>query len=203
MQQTFHAWSSEATLERSEEQTLDGQLDRLGVSLSRVDHLMLSCLGPYSTGRIGLFDEVGCPIHVGRTEWVDHLAPPPNFPPQPYDTIVPPETFCRMVTADRHRLRLLEDEDELSPSTGIKIFRTGGHHRGSLAVKIPTAEGWLIYADTVFTYENYEQNLTPGFLRSQDEVHAAYARIQREANVVLPFFDPVVWKRYPDGVVAE
>ena len=201
VQQAFHAWSSEATLQRGEEQTLAGQLARLGVEPSEVDHLLLSCLGPYSTGAIGLIE--GCAIHLGRAEWVDHLAPPPNFPPQPYDTILPPATLRRMVTTDRHRLRLLEDEDELAPGTGIRVFRTGGHHHGSLAIKILTARGWLIYADTVFTYENYEQNLTPGFLRSQDAVHAAYARIQREADVVLPFFDPAAFQRYPDQVVAE
>ena len=205
VQAAFHAWHSAADLVREPHQTLAGQLDRLGVALGDVDHLLLSCLGPYSTGQV---DEVKrCPISVGRAEWTDLLAPPVNFPPPGRDIILPPDTLRRLVTDDWPRVRLLEDEDHLSarerPGAGITTFRTGGHHHGSLAVSIPTAAGRVVYADTVFTYRNLDENLPIGFYRNQDEVHAAYARIRREADVVLPFFDPVAFDRYPGGVVAE
>ncbi len=199
VQQAFHAWSPAADLVRSDDQTLAGQLDRLGVALGDIDHLLLSCLGPYSTGQIGEVER--CPISVGRAEWTDLLAPPVNFPPPGRDIILPPDTLRRLVTDDWPRVRLLEDEDEAAPD--LRVFRTGGHHHGSLAVSIPTAAGRVVYADTVFTYRNLDENLPIGFYRNQDEVHAAFARIRREADVVLPFFDPVAFDRYPGGVVAE
>ncbi|MFA9477945.1 hypothetical protein ACERK3_06495 [Phycisphaerales bacterium AB-hyl4] len=199
VQAFFAAWHSRCHVERSEDRTMDGHLQRLGIAPGDVDHLLLSCLGPYSTGRVELFER--CPIHIGRAEWVDYHAPPPNFPPQPRDTIIPPQTLSRLVFEDWPRVNLLEDEDEICP--GIRVFRTGGHHAGSLAVAINTRMGTLIYADTLFTYENYEQNIPIGFFRDQDAFHAAVRRIRREADLIVPFFDPVAFERYPDGVVTR
>ena len=199
VQEAFHAWNADCDVERDEAQTLDGNLRRLGVEPAEVDHLVLSCLGPYSTGRVELFD--GCPVHVGRSEWVDLLAPPPNFPTPPRDTILPADTLRHLLYEQPERLNLLEDEDTVCP--GLQVFRTGGHHHGSLAVLIDTARGTLIYADTLFTYDNFERNLPIGFYRSQDEFHAAVRRIGCEADVVLPFFDPAVFERYPDGIVVK
>ena len=198
VQAFFKAWHPGCYVERDASQTLDGHLERLRIKPADVDHLVLSCLGPYSTGRVELFEK--CPIHIGRSEWVDYHAPPVNFPPQPRDTIIPPATLNRLMTEDWPRVHLLEDEDEVCP--GIRVFRTGGHHAGSLAVAINTRQGTLIYCDTIFTYENYEKNITIGFVRSVDEYHAAVARIRREADVVVPFFDPAAFERYPDGVVV-
>ena len=199
VQAFFAAWHPRCHVERGDERTMEAHLQRLGIDAGKVDHLVLSCLGPYSTGRMELFPD--CPIHIGRTEWIDYHAPPVNFPPQPRDTIIPPKTLSRLVLEDWPRVHLLEDEDEICP--GIRVFRTGGHHRGSLAVAIHTREGTLIYADTLFTYENYEENIPIGFFRNQDEFHAAVRRIRREADVVVPFFDPVAFERYPDGVVVR
>jgi len=198
IQAFFTAWHPKCRVQREESQTLDGQLQRIGIDPENVDHLVVSCLGPYSTGRIELLPD--CPIHIGRTEWVDYHAPPANFPPQPRDTIIPPETLNRLMSDDWPRVHLLEDEDEVC--LGVRVFRTGGHHQGSLAVEINTTKGTVIYADTVFTFENLEQNITPGFFRCQDDVHTAYQRIGREADLVVPFFDPVAFERYPGGHVT-
>jgi glyoxylase-like metal-dependent hydrolase (beta-lactamase superfamily II) len=199
VQAFFKSWHPACDVQRDEQQTMDGHLTRLGVDPAQVDHLLLSCLGPYSTGRVELF--TNATIHIGRTEWIDYHAPPKNFPPQPRDTIIPPATLSRLIFEDWHRVNLLQDEDEICP--GIRVFRTGGHHQGSLAVAIRTREGVLVYADTIFTYENFQKNLPIGFFRDQDEYHAAVHRIRREADLVVPFFDPIAFERYPDGVVTR
>lgn len=198
VQAYFHDWHPRATVQRSPTQTIEAQLQRLGVDPARVDHLVLSCLGPYSTGRVELFTTAT--IQVGRSEWLDFLAPPPGFPPTPRDLILPPSTLQRLLTEDWPRVRLLDDEDHVVP--GIRVLRTGGHHKGSLTVLIETARGVVAYADTIFAYENYEQNVPIGFLRNLDEFHAAVTRLRCEADIVVPFFDPAAFERHPGGRVA-
>lgn len=195
----WRAMDPRCLLHRDEDEKVERQLARVGIDPSRVDHLIISPPGPYSTGRIDLFDSAA--IHIGRRSWLDVVAPQRDVPPpNPRHVAFPADTLRRLVTDDCTRLNLLDDEDDVCP--GIRVFRTGGHHNGSLAVVIDTDRGKVVYADTIFSYGNLDQDVPIGFCRNVDEYHRAVARIRREGLLVVPQFDPVLFERHHDGIIA-
>ena len=187
-------------LQRDDHERVERQLERAGVDPGEVDYLVINPLGCYSTGRIDLFTNAA--ICISRTEWMDFHAPPEHIPPShPYELVFPPDILRRLVVEDRHRIRLLENEDTVCP--GIRVFWTGGHHRGSMAVAIDTSQGAVIYTDTIWSYSNLEKDAPIGWCRNTDEYYLAVERITKEASIILPWADPALFDRFPEGVVVE
>ena len=60
----------------------------------------------------------------------------------------------------------------------------------------------MIASDAFFRYENVEQNRPLGINESMEEALVAYDRIRREADILLPLYDPRVFERHPGGRVA-
>jgi len=113
---------------------------------------------------------------------------------------IPDHTLRHLVTDAWPRVRLLEDEDTILP--GIRTFFAGVHHRSSMAVAIETAKGTAIYSDCCFKFRNVEENIPIGYVENIEEAYLSYARIRREAKLLIPAFDPGVFERYPAGRVA-
>ena len=196
----FNQIHPRCVLQRDDDERVKAQLGRVGVDPSEVECLILSPIGPYSTGRVDLFTE--STICIGRTAWVDFHAPPAGIPSSnPYEIVFPTHILRRLVVEDRSRIRLLEDEDAVCP--GIRVFRTGAHHPGSMAVTINTSQGMLIYTDSIFSYSNLENNIPIGWCRSTEEFYQAANRIREEADIFVPAYDPSVFEKYADGVIVE
>jgi hypothetical protein len=97
-------------------------------------------------------------------------------------------------------VRLLADEEELLP--GIKTFWAGVHHRSSLAISINTEKGKVILTDSFFKYGNIESGRYLGVMESMMEADATWARIRKEADLFASIYDPEIFKRHPDGILA-
>jgi hypothetical protein len=104
------------------------------------------------------------------------------------------------VTSAWDRVRLLEDEDTVTP--GIRTFWTGVHHKSSTAVCVDTAKGTVVFSDSVFKYDNVEKGIPLGLSQSLDDCRQAYDRIRREADILVPAYEPEVLKRHPGGIIA-
>jgi glyoxylase-like metal-dependent hydrolase (beta-lactamase superfamily II) len=104
-----------------------------------------------------------------------------------------------LVTEGWDRVRLLNDEDQIAP--GLRTWWCGGHHRASLAVEVETPEGVVIASDAFFYYENVEKDRPLGINESLQEIQSAYARA-RQADHLLPLYDPKVYERYTGGVIS-
>lgn len=94
------------------------------------------------------------------------------------------DQLSRRVTDKWDQVRLLEDEEELRP--GLSVFRTGAHHRSSLAVKVATGQGAVIGSDCFMRPENITQNRPLGINESLAETLAAYDRIRRRPTFSCP-----------------
>ncbi|MFC1712490.1 hypothetical protein ACFL6S_02410 [Candidatus Poribacteria bacterium] len=187
-------------LQRDDYERVERQLERVDVDPDEVEYLIINPLGPYSTGRMDLFSNAT--ICMGRTEWIDFLAPSPHIPPSdPYELVFPPDILRRLIVKDRQRVRLLENEDTVCP--GVRVFRTGAHHRGSMAISVDTSQGAVIYTDSIFSYSNLEKNVPIGWCRNSDEYYIAIERIKQETSIIVPAFDPAIFERFPDGVIVE
>jgi glyoxylase-like metal-dependent hydrolase (beta-lactamase superfamily II) len=182
------------------DEPLAAGLRRLGVGPGEVTHVVLSPFQAYSVSGVAAFG--GAQICVNRSGWIDFHAP--RFLAghvESRDLAIPPHILIHLVTEAWPRLRLLEDEDEILP--GLTCFRAGVHHVESLAISIPTALGKVLWSDCAFADENVADNRQLGISSSLDECRVSYARIRREADVVMPAFEPRLAQRYREGIAEK
>ncbi|GIW03482.1 MAG: hypothetical protein KatS3mg059_0102 [Thermomicrobiales bacterium] len=179
------------------EERLETALGRAGVRLDQVDHVIVTPFQPYAIGNLTAFPRAQ--YCLSKRGWIEFHAPRWREHPHDYRPFVIPEKILvPLVTSRWHQVRLLEDEEEILP--GLSVFWVGTHHRSSLAVKISTAEGTVIASDAFFRYENVTENRPLGINESLEECLAAYDRIRREADILIPLYDPRVFERHPRGI---
>jgi hypothetical protein len=71
-----------------------------------------------------------------------------------------------------------------------------------MAYCIETAQGVVVASDAYFKYRNIEADHPLGVGESLAECHVTYNRVRREADIVLPLYDPEVLKRFPEGKIG-
>jgi glyoxylase-like metal-dependent hydrolase (beta-lactamase superfamily II) len=136
---------------------------------------------------------------VSRTGW--HLtldSPHPSLTP---DILFPRDILAYFANEARDRLILVDDEaPEILP--GIGAFYVGGHTMCSQAFTVQTREGVAVFpGDTVFYYENLENDHPVGLAVDIIECYEAMERIRGTADIFVPPHDPRLLEKYPDGVI--
>ncbi len=83
------------------------------------------------------------------------------------------------------------------------MWKVAGHSPGLQAVAVDTTSGKAVIAsDNVYDYVNWDERWPIGVYWRLDQVLAAYARYEREADIVLPNHDWKLWKVFSDGVIG-
>ncbi len=191
------AWQAEGYLRRQPHEEMREVLAGWGVDPADVDVVALSPINAYATGNLHLFPRAE--ICCSRVGWQRILAPPADHPRPAPANFLPAGTLDYLLGPAWPRLRLLDDEDLIGEN--VRVVRSGVHHVSSLALFVDSPIGVVCYTDSAFRRANIEDGLLLGIARSHDEAYESYARIKREADVVLPAYDPEIWQRYPDGVI--
>ncbi len=181
---------------RSDEEFITEALARAGVTPEDVTHVILTPLQLYSTSNVPLFTHAN--ICLSKRGWI-HYHTTHQHPHDVRWNSIPRDVLVHMVTDAWDRIRLLEDEDEIAP--GLRTWWAGTHHRATIAVEVDTSAGTVVISDAFFYYENVEENRILGINESMYEALACYERA-RKADHRLPLYDPKVFERYPDGVIA-
>jgi hypothetical protein len=173
-------------------------LGRAGVDPAAVDDVIVTPIASYATGNLLLFPHAR--YWFSRRGWIDFHAPDPELPRAgERRNYIPDGVLAHLVLEGAERVRLLEDEHEVAP--GVDTFWVGCHHRSSIAIKVRTAAGDLVHSDCMFLRRNVEDNIPIGVAQSQLECYRAYARFRREADVLVPGYDPDMLER-EGGVLA-
>lgn len=183
----------------SDEQRLDAQLRRHDLDVTDITHVIVTPFQPYAISNLlALPNATYCLSRIG---WIDFHAPRWRDHPHEYRPfVIPPPILTRLVTDKWSQLHLLDDEEELLP--GLTVFWVGTHHRSSVAVKAVTDEGVVIASDCFMRQENIIENRPMGINESLVEALTAYERIRREADILVPLYDPGVFARHPNGIGA-
>ena len=162
-------------------------------------HVLLTPLQAYATANIHLFPNAQ--ICLSKRGWIEDFHAP-KFPMHvPRDLRIPDEALRYLMFEGNEKLRLLEDEDEIVP--GIRAFWAGVHHRSSMAYVIKTAKGGVLVSDAFFKYGNVERMEPLGIMESMEECFRTYERVRREADIIIPLYDPEVLARHQNGIVAS
>jgi glyoxylase-like metal-dependent hydrolase (beta-lactamase superfamily II) len=192
----FYQSGDKGTLIVRNEDRIEGVLAKQNIDPAKVDYVIVTPFQAYAISNVDLFPNAK--ICFSKRGWIDFHAP--RFPYSQRWTEIPDGTLVHLVTKAWSRVRLLEDDDAVAP--GIRVFWTGVHHRSSMAICVESSKGTVIFSDCFFKYDNVENNIPLGVLESLEESKAAYERIRREGTILVPAYDPEVFKRNPGGVIA-
>lgn len=84
---------------------------------------------------------------------------------------------------------------EMDLFSGVQLLYCPGHTPGSQAVRVRTKQGWVtISGDAIFTYENLEKDIPPGFHVNLDLAMDSMHKIASVSDLVLPSHDYRVFK---------
>jgi hypothetical protein len=199
MNERWKSFDPRHQLRVRDDERLEPALAKVGVVPDEVDYVIATPFQAYAIGNVLRFPRAT--ICLSRRGWIDFHAPRWREHPHDYRPFcIPHRVLVHLVTDAWPRVRLLDDEEEIEP--GLAVFWTGVHHRSSLAITVRTEQGTVIASDSFFRYENVEQMRPLGINESLEEALVAYHRIRREADVLLPLYDPRVFERFANGRVA-
>jgi glyoxylase-like metal-dependent hydrolase (beta-lactamase superfamily II) len=181
------------------ENLVQNALREKGVAPEQIDHVMVTPLTSYATGGLDRFRDAR--IWISRRGWIDFHAPDPDVPQLPRHIVFPPHVLQWLAGEGAGHLQLLPDE-ETEPVPGIRSWFCGGHHRSSMAFLVETAKGVVGFTDAIFMYRNIEQNIPLGLSESLEEHYKLFARMRREADIIVPLYDPLVADRHSSGTIG-
>ena len=183
----------------ADEDAIESRLSRAGTKPEDVEHLILTPLQPYAVGGMDKFPNAV--IHVNRDGWADLFAP--RYKNHPHDFLyacLPPRLIEYAFLKAWERMDFMKNECTLME--GISVFWTGVHHRSSVAVKIQTKDGAVIFSDCFFRYEHITESRLLGINESMYEALEAYHRIREEADILVPMYEPRVLEDHPGGRIG-
>lgn len=173
-------------LYRQPEQEPRRALEAIGVDPESIDVVILTHLHWDHCGNNHLFPQARFLCQTDELRYA--YAPPPFFQRaflSPLGGFTPP--FLTV------KFELIDGDFDVAP--GLQILKVPGHTPGSQAVRVKTSKGWhTITGDAVFTYENMEKQIPPGFHVNVDDAMASMAKIARLSDVILPSHDYKVFR---------
>ena len=174
-------------------------LAKAGRKPAEISDVFVTPLTSYATGGLDQFPD--STIWLSHHGWTDFKNPDPEIPQLPRHIIFPDHVLQWLEADAAKKLKFLPDEStEVFP--GIRSWFCGGHHRSSMAFLIDTAAGKVGLTDAIFKYRNYEEKIPLGLSESLEEHYRLFAKLQRDADIVVPLYDPLVKERHPKGVIA-
>ena len=197
-------WAKSATGEEGHapvvkaENWIVAALGSKGIKPEQVDHVFVTPLTAYATGGLDQFPNAT--ICMARNGWIDFHAPDPEIPQLPRHIIFPDHVLQWLVSTAASRIHLLPNEEtEVLP--GITAWFCGAHHRSSICLFVRTKSGRVALTDAIFKYGNYEDRIPLGLSESLEEHYRLYAKLSREADIVVPLYDPRVIERHKGGII--
>jgi len=123
-----------------------------------------------------------------------HFYHNPEFTPEENQRIF---GKCNNPNGHGHNYTLevtVKGEVEIRP--GIRTLPVPGHTPGSQAILVDTDKGrYVIAGDAVFTYENLERDIPPGFHHDVDHSMESMELLRSRADHVLPSHDYTIFSR--------
>ena len=181
---------------RSEEQTMQKQLARHGLTTDEIGHVVHTHLHMDHAGQDYLFPRAR--ILVQRKELQNAAAP--NFFPVPfYDRV----NVARLIEPLWNQVDLLDGEEEIFP--GVRTVHMPGHTPAHQAIYVQTASGMVIIAgDAAMNVAvNVRKQVAPGIVDNMADVMNGLRRLAKEEQAgarLLPTHDATVFELYPEGL---
>jgi hypothetical protein len=172
-------------------------LKKEGIKPEDVTHVIITPIQSYSTANLHLFRNAK--ICFSRKGWIEDVIAPDYPHHVPRQGCISDEHLNWLLTENNSNLVLMGEYDEILP--GLTCKWIGVHHRSSILIEVNTLSGLVGISDCAFHYSNVEDGRPLGIAESIIEAHAAYKYIRNQIKIFIPLYDPLVQKRYTNGVI--
>ena len=163
-----------------------------GLRPEDVDVVVLTHLHYDHVGNNELFTNAQFFVQASELEPADH---PPSFCMFYY-----PEYRYKM-DAIRNRLTVIDGDYQLNEK--VRLVKIGGHTPGCQVVMVDTDEGVVcLTSDVMYNYRNLDLDWPTGSFWDLPELIDGYARIRREADIIVPEHDWEFLKHHPTGTIG-
>ncbi len=196
--QFWRSWDERTNTTVAPGEHVIDQLSRRGVEPRDVTSVLVTPLTVYATGNLDLFPNAT--LGFSKRGWIDFQTPDKYSHQLPRHIVMPDHVHTHLTSAAWDRLRLLGEEEQVTD--GIRAKWVGTHHRSSMAFIIQTSAGRVAITDCVFKYPNIEQPRPLGIQESMEECLRAYDWLRQQADVIVPLYDPEIFKRHQNGRIG-
>ncbi|MFD2767911.1 hypothetical protein [Micromonospora eburnea] len=179
---------------------LAAAMRELAVQPEDVDFVCVTQTVTYHTGGLDLSLLPRAQVYLAAAGVLEMLTDPPGHPsPDLYFTATGWSALRELAVAGR--LTLARDAVEVAP--GIVFEPTGGHHPGSAAVRVRTADGTLGLLETAFLQGNVDGIIPVGISEDAARCREVIRRYRAECDEVIALHDPVHLARFGDARRSE
>ena len=172
------------------DQEIRAQLKMCGYAPSDIGMMILTHLHFDHVDQLGLYENARIVVSKRGLELARSAA----------HCWAPPETMDILVGHRADRVITLDDTQVVR---GIEVAWMGGHTPCSQAVYVDTDAGeFALAGDAVFRADQVESKIPIGIYSDIDEARGAIDKLAERGATVLPSHDPVVYDRYPSGLIG-
>lgn len=171
-------------------------LRNIGIDAAKIEQIVISHLHYDHAGTLDHFPAARFHLQEAEMQYATGrcMCDEPMRKPFTVDHV------CQMVkNVYSGRVQFHDGDGEVAP--GITVHKAGGHSQGLQAVRVKTANGYVVLAsDATHFYENIEQRKPFSITINLEETLRTYDRLQQLASTpkqVVPGHDPLVLKKYP------
>jgi glyoxylase-like metal-dependent hydrolase (beta-lactamase superfamily II) len=188
-----------AILHRPDSSKTIAVLEKVGIKPDDVTHVIITPIQLYTTGNLHLFKNAR--ICFSRKGWIEDIIAHTYPHHVSRQSCITDQHLNWLMNENNINLVLMNDIHEILPGLSCKWI--GVHHRSSMLVEINTACGLVGISDCAFHYSNVEDERPLGIAESIIEAHAAYKYIREKTKIFIPLYEPLVQKRYEDGIISR
>jgi len=167
--------------------TLPEVLADAGVDAADVSFVAITQTVTYHSGGIDAELLPNAIFYMARDGVLEFLSGGPGHPAPPFYFSAASWSAIRTLAIE-DRLRLVEHSAQIGP--GVRYEVTGGHHPGSAAVIVDTAEGSVGVLETAFSRRNLETGRPIGIAEDAAAARRAMASFAERFDRVVAIHDP-------------
>lgn len=185
-------YGSDYVASRSSGQDIVEGLARLGVTPADITIVVLTHLHYDHVGNNHLFPNAR---FIVQKDEIELALQPPKFCMFYY-----PE-FAYKITSIEDRIDAIEGDYQVDEN--VRLLRIGGHTPGCQSVLVDTDEGVVcLTSDVMYNYRNLELDWPTGSFWDLQQMIDGYARIRREADIIVPQHDWQILEEHPTGTIG-
>ena len=178
--------------------SVDAVLEQEGITAEQIDVLLITQTITYHSGCLLPQYFPRAKVYLSRQGMMELLLESVGHPPRDLYFTSASWTFLWSLLRE-NRLFFIDEPVAVLPDLFFET--TGGHHPGSAAVTVKTAEGTVAILETAFLKENIDEEMPIGVAEDAAVCRRVIKRFKQQCDLVLAAHDNTILDRFENGVI--